>query len=64
MRQAVERLATQAETLIVPEMNMGQISREVKRVTEGKAKIASLNRVDGNLITPNEILGKILEAQG
>jgi 2-oxoglutarate ferredoxin oxidoreductase subunit alpha len=64
MRNAVERLGSQAKTLIVPEMNMGQISREVKRVNEGKTNVVTLNRVDGNLITPAEILGKILEAQG
>lgn len=63
MRQAVERIATQAETLIVPEMNLGQISREVKRVNEGKASVVTLNRVDGNLLTPDEILETILEAK-
>lgn len=64
MRQAVERLASQAEVLIVPELNMGQISREVKRVNEGKAAVIALNRVDGDLMTPDEILRKILEARG
>ena len=62
MRKAVEQIATQAETLIVPEMSMGQISREVKRVNEGRASVVTLNRVDGNLVTPDEILEKILEA--
>ena len=61
MREAVEGLATQAETLIVPEMNLGQISREVKRVNERRAAVVTLNRVDGQLITPDEILDKILE---
>jgi 2-oxoglutarate ferredoxin oxidoreductase subunit alpha len=61
MRQAVEELASQAEALIVPEMNLGQISREVKRVNQGKASVITLNRVDGNLITPDEILEKIVE---
>lgn len=63
LRMAVERFATQAETLIVPEMNLGQISREVKRVSAGRASVVTLNRVDGNLITPDEILEKILEVQ-
>jgi len=61
MRQAVDRLAGEAEVLIVPEMNMGQISREVKRVNEGRASVVTLNRVDGGLVTPDEILHKILE---
>jgi len=61
MRQAVGRLAAEAETLIVPEMNLGQISREVKRVSAGRAEVVTINRVDGNLITPDEILEKIME---
>jgi len=61
MRKTVERIATRAKTLIVPEMSMGQISREVKRVNEGRASVVTLNRVDGNLVTPDEILEKILE---
>jgi 2-oxoglutarate ferredoxin oxidoreductase subunit alpha len=64
MRQAVEQFADQAVTLIVPEMNMGQISREVKRVSAGRASVMTLNRVDGGLVTPDEILSKILEAWG
>jgi 2-oxoglutarate ferredoxin oxidoreductase subunit alpha len=64
MRQAVDRLANQARALIVPELNLGQISREVKRVNEGKAFVVTINRVDGNLVTPDEILAKIVEAWG
>jgi 2-oxoglutarate ferredoxin oxidoreductase subunit alpha len=64
MRQAVDRLANQARALIVPELNLGQISREVKRVNEGKASVVTINRVDGNLVTPDEILAKIVKAWG
>jgi 2-oxoglutarate ferredoxin oxidoreductase subunit alpha len=46
---------------LVPEMNMGQISREVKRVNNGQAAIFTLNRVDGNIITPQEIEKRILQ---
>jgi len=42
-------------------MNMGQISREVKRVNRGMAKIFTLNKVDGTIITPDEILNRIQE---
>jgi len=61
MRQAVERMASQAKALIVPEMNMGQMSREVKRVNEGRTSVITVNRMDGNLITPHQILEKVLE---
>ncbi len=51
----------QCSTVLVPEMNMGQISREVKRVNNGQSKVLTLNRIDGQIITPGEILKKILK---
>ncbi len=62
MRSAVEKVLQHSKVLIVPEMNMGQISREVKRVNRGMAKVLTLNKVDGTIITPGEILGRIMEA--
>jgi 2-oxoglutarate ferredoxin oxidoreductase subunit alpha len=61
MRSAIERALKTAKTLVVPEMNMGQIAREVKRVNKGVAKVHSYNKVDGTIITPEEILGKVME---
>lgn len=55
-RPAVEKMAGQCKTLVVPEMNMGQISREIKRVNQNQSQITTLNRVDGKTITPAEIL--------
>jgi 2-oxoglutarate ferredoxin oxidoreductase subunit alpha len=57
-RAAVEKVLQSSKTLLVPEMNMGQISREVKRVSRG-AKVLTLNKVDGTIITPEEILNQI-----
>jgi 2-oxoglutarate ferredoxin oxidoreductase subunit alpha len=61
MRSAVERVLQTSKILLVPEMNMGQISREVKRVNRGIAKVFTLNKVDGTIITPEEIMNKIVE---
>jgi 2-oxoglutarate ferredoxin oxidoreductase subunit alpha len=61
MRSAVEKVLQVSKVLIVPEMNMGQISREVKRVNRGIAKVFTLNKVDGTIITPAEILSRIEE---
>jgi 2-oxoglutarate ferredoxin oxidoreductase subunit alpha len=61
MRSAVEKVLQTSKVLIVPEMNMGQISREVKRVNPGIAKVFTLNKVDGTIITPGEILNRIME---
>jgi 2-oxoglutarate ferredoxin oxidoreductase subunit alpha len=59
--KAVKRLAESAERIIVPEMNLGQISREVQRVA-CNTKVIPLNKIGGGeLITPEELLTKILE---
>jgi len=61
MRDAVEKVLQRSKIAIVPEMNMGQISREVKRVNRGESKVFTINRVDGKIITPQDILARIKE---
>jgi 2-oxoglutarate ferredoxin oxidoreductase subunit alpha len=61
VRSAVEKVLQISKILLVPEMNMGQVSREVKRVSRGMAKVFTLNKVDGTIITPEEILNRITE---
>ncbi len=60
-RRSVEPLTQAGKTLLIPEMNMGQVSREVKRVNQGMTPVVTLNKIDGTLITPQEILAKIQE---
>ncbi|MGI6604070.1 MAG: 2-oxoacid:acceptor oxidoreductase subunit alpha [bacterium] len=59
--EAVRRAAKQARAIIVPEMNLGQLIREVERVSAGQAEISGLNRIDAELITPAEILKRVQE---
>ncbi|MRR37370.1 2-oxoacid:acceptor oxidoreductase subunit alpha [bacterium] len=54
-RRYVEKVLDQCRAVLVPEMNIGQISREVKRVRINGSRVETLNRVDGRLITPREI---------
>ena len=61
MRVQVEKVLQTSKCIIVPEMNMGQISREVKRVNKGGAKVFTINKVDSTIITPQEILNRIRE---
>jgi 2-oxoglutarate ferredoxin oxidoreductase subunit alpha len=61
MRIQVEKVLQTSSCIIVPEMNMGQISREVKRVNKGGAKVFSINKVDSTIITPQEIFNRIRE---
>lgn len=58
-RKLLEPLLRQCRLALVPEMNMGQISREVKRIGGGLTRIKTLNRIDGQIITPSQILKEI-----
>ena len=60
-RSYIELLVKAGKTLLVPEMNMGQVSREVKRVNEGMTQVLTLNKIDGTIISPKEILAKMKE---
>lgn len=63
--KVVRRLAETVGKVIVPEMNLRQIFYEVARAVEGRAKVIPLNKVGGGeLITPEELLDKILEEVG
>ncbi len=50
--------ALDARRLIVPELNRGQLVREVERFT--KAEVVAVNRVDGEVMGPGEILEAIV----
>jgi len=61
MRRTITKILESSPKVLVPEMNIGQISREVKRVNQGKCEVVTLNKVDGKMITPLEILEKLEE---
>jgi 2-oxoglutarate ferredoxin oxidoreductase subunit alpha len=46
----------QVKRVLVPELNRGQIAREVKRLGRGLTRVETLNRIDGKLITPEQIV--------
>jgi 2-oxoglutarate ferredoxin oxidoreductase subunit alpha len=59
--KAVAKLAKSADRIIVPEMNLGQVCREVQRVA-CKTEVVPLNKIGGGeLITPEELFAKIAE---
>lgn len=58
----VRQLAKQAKSFIVPELNLGQLAGEVERCLGGENVLHQLNRVDGGLITPDQVLAAIEEA--
>ncbi len=52
--EALAKISQRIKTFIVPEMNLGQIAHEVSCAT--KCAVININKVDGGLITPDEIL--------
>lgn len=60
--QIVEQLAESAESFIVAEMNLGQMSREVERVV--KRPIEGVFHAGGAMIPPEPILKAIKEVAG
>lgn len=62
--KVIRKLAETAEAIIVPEMNLKQLFYEVERAAEGRAHVTPLNRIGGGeLLTPEELLAKILEVK-
>lgn len=54
----VSAIAEKRHCIIVPEMNLGQLVLEVERVV-GKNKVVRINRANGEMIPPEEILHTI-----
>jgi 2-oxoglutarate ferredoxin oxidoreductase subunit alpha len=50
-----------ADLIIVAELNQGQMIREVERVCHGHTRVVGLNKYDGELMTPDQIVQKIKE---
>ncbi len=60
-RGPVEWALSERSAALVPELNMGQMRREVLRVSGGRTPILGLSRMDGRMITPGEILARLRE---
>jgi len=54
-RSQVAEVARQVDTLIVAEMNLGQLIGEVERAVGGQTKVVGHLRADGEPITPGEL---------
>ena len=52
----IEKISRKAKKIIVPEMNVGKIVREVERIAACRCEVVSLPKVGGELHTPAEIL--------
>lgn len=54
-----KNLPSSVKTIIVPELNQGQIIREVARAVCGRFKVTGVNSFRGTMIRPQEIVDKI-----
>ena len=54
------KMSLGAKTVLVPELNSGQMVLEVERVIKGRCEVRGLNLVNGELFKPSEIL-KVIE---
>lgn len=55
----IRALADQVDTILVVEMNIGKLVKEIERVVCGKAKVASLAKVGGVLPLGREVLEEV-----
>ncbi|MBP7461817.1 MAG: 2-oxoacid:acceptor oxidoreductase subunit alpha [Candidatus Delongbacteria bacterium] len=60
----LEKALKEVEVILVPELNMGQMVREVERIRHSSSqRIYSLQRYDGELMNPTEILNRLREVR-
>jgi 2-oxoglutarate ferredoxin oxidoreductase subunit alpha len=57
----IRELAGRVERIVVPELNLGQLVREVERAVAGRCEVRRLGRIDGHLVTPEQ-LGEAVRA--
>ncbi|MFV0439334.1 MAG: 2-oxoacid:acceptor oxidoreductase subunit alpha [Desulfopila sp.] len=62
--ELIREKCARARSVIVVEMNMGQILSQVKAAVDQPEKVFLANRIDGKLITPTDIKGLLRVIQG
>jgi 2-oxoglutarate ferredoxin oxidoreductase subunit alpha len=60
----IRDLARKVRAFVVPEINMGQIVREVERCAAGQALVLGAHRAGGDILEPERVLDKIRQAAG
>jgi 2-oxoglutarate ferredoxin oxidoreductase subunit alpha len=60
-RKAFRELPLTVKNIIVAEMNFGQLIETVEAACEGKFNIVGLNKYNGELMSPDEVVAKVRE---
>ena len=59
--KAVRMFSKTVDKLLVPELNLGQLSREVSRVVRDTCEVIPMNKIGGGrMIEPNELLDAVI----
>lgn len=62
--ERISQLAKKIRAFVVPEINLGQISREVERCAAGEAKVLTVNQPGGTVLEPEQVFRTIQKAAG
>jgi 2-oxoglutarate ferredoxin oxidoreductase subunit alpha len=62
--EAIRKLARGIRAFVVPEINLGQIAREVERCAAGQAQVFGANRAGGDILESHHVLNTIRQAAG
>ncbi|CEP80941.1 2-oxoacid:acceptor oxidoreductase subunit alpha [Paraclostridium sordellii] len=57
----VKELSSKAKNIYVPELNYGQMVLEVQRVCDSSCNVIGINKYNGEIITPDDIIEKVME---
>lgn len=62
--ERVHALAKKVKGIVVPELNMGQMAREVERCVAGQTPVYGVHRAGGDVLEPEHVLETIRKAAG
>jgi len=62
--ERIRELSRRIRAFVVPEINMGQMIREVERCAGGRARVMGVNRPGGEILEPEKVLDCIRAAAG
>jgi 2-oxoglutarate ferredoxin oxidoreductase subunit alpha len=62
--ERIRALAKKIRAFVVPEINDGQMVREVERCAAGQARVIGVNRLGGDILDPQQVLRALRAAAG
>jgi len=63
-KQPVEEMLEQVKCVVVAEMNVGQLRKEVERFSKQRSNVKGLNVLNSSMITAEQIVARVLAIEG